>query len=149
MKLVPKSSPALWTPTDAVISIEAEVLPYVQDMLQLCRVSGGLALAAPQVGIAKSFFVIGARQGRPELVVVNPSITLYGDARDTALEGCLSNLGEHAEVTRSKSIIVTFTDGAGKRFDEVLLEGLEARVFQHEYDHLLGRCIFSRPTTAQ
>lgn len=146
MKLVPKSSPALWTRADPVVDIATEAAPHVTGMLQLCLVSGGVALAAPQVGISKQFFVVSGNPGRRQRIVINPNITLYGPDVKAQREGCLSDPGEYAEVVRSRNIVVNYTDEHGQLQQDVVLSALEARIFQHEYDHLQGRCIFSRPT---
>ena len=106
----------------------------VDEMLTLMQRSGGIGLAAPQVGIAMRFFV--AQIGRRSLCLVNPAIvTRDGSAHMT--EGCLSLPGVDVNVTRNAQIEVQGFDVRG-RSQNHRLEGLWARVIQHEIDHLDG-----------
>lgn len=104
----------------------------------------GLGLAAPQVGINKRFFIM-KYQG--EIIsVYNPKINFFSKQKTALKEGCLTYpQGIHGTVNmmRSTSIQVEFTGKNGNIFIW-RLRGLEAKVFQHELDHLNGLTIFYR-----
>jgi peptide deformylase len=108
------------------------------DMVQLMIESGGIGLAANQVGLLKRVFAIHLKDQVP-FCMFNPYI-LYGD-NDLVLadEGCLSFPELFLKVPRHKSITAMYVDRQGnKRIIE--LTGIDARCFQHELDHLDGVC---------
>lgn len=76
-----------------------------------------------------------SRQRKAEVVLCNPVIVEYSDEKDVEEEGCLSFPGFTADVERSIWIKVEFQDMKGRK-QEKAYEGWEARIFQHEYDHL-------------
>lgn len=93
-----------------------------------------LGLAAPQMGIPKRFFLALGE------MYINPEITEYSDEIYVAEEGCYSleeGRFDH-KVTRSKWIIMSWTDKKGKHHTK-RFEDNQAQVMQHEYDHLLGK----------
>jgi peptide deformylase len=107
----------------------------------------GVGLAAPQVGINKRLMVYN-EHGDPkkwldEVVLVNPKIVEYSDATDVETEGCLSFPGMNGAVERSKWIKVEAVTTKGKKVKKKYT-GWEARVFQHEYDHLDGKVYIDR-----
>lgn len=111
-------------------------------MFKLMYASRGVGLAAPQVGINKRLMVVNW-DGDPgmsssELVLCNPSISKKSTETETEPEGCLSFPGFTADVARAESIVVEFQTVKGKP-RRLELSGWEARVFQHEYDHLDGK----------
>lgn len=93
---------------------------------------GGLGIAANQVGIPLSVFVL-----RPDIVCFNPEILKYSDETVLSNEGCLSFPLLYLPIRRSRAIIVSFYDENGVQKQDVF-EGLSARCFQHEFDHLNG-----------
>jgi len=101
----------------------------------------GLGLAANQVG--ELVRVILVRLGEEELVLLNPEIVWRSAELETDSEGCLSLPGVAAEVARAKEIRVQALDEAGKPVS-LELEDLEARLLQHEIDHLNGICFVDR-----
>jgi len=112
-------------------------------MLELMREGKGVGLAAPQVGISRRLFVCNAT-GEPEddRVFVNPTLSDLNGG-EQAEEGCLSLPGVTVEMRRATSLVVRAKDVHGKPFlcDG---EGLWAKVWQHECDHLDGRLITDR-----
>jgi peptide deformylase len=108
--------------------------------------TAGLGLAAPQVGISQSFFVIrdyiesmvDNMMDKPVYAVINPQIKKVYPKRVYFKEGCLSVPGKAAYVERAKELKVKYTDEDGK-LQSRHLTGATAIVFQHEYDHLIGR----------
>lgn len=93
---------------------------------------GGLGLAANQIGVSLSVFVL-----RPDLACFNPEIIKYSDETVLSNEGCLSYPLLYLPIRRSRAIIVSFYDEKGEQKQDVF-EGLSARCFQHELDHLNG-----------
>ena len=108
----------------------------------------GVGLAANQVGLLRRFFVYRVSDEGPLQALVNPVIDWSSDEEETFEEGCLSLPQVVVEVTRPAQIRVSAQD----RFGEPLkleVDGLEARVIQHELDHLDGVLIIDRTTRAQ
>ncbi len=108
----------------------------------------GVGLAANQVGLLRRFFVYRVSDEGPLQALVNPVIDWSSDEEETFEEGCLSLPQVVVEVTRPAQIRVSAQD----RFGEPLkleVDGLEARVIQHELDHLDGVLIIDRTTRGQ
>ena len=101
----------------------------------------GIGLAGPQVGMLKNLFVIDTTPLKEvesiEKVFFNPIIIHYSEVLVYYNEGCLSIPGINEDVLRSDKIEVRYRN---EKFDwqEEVLEGLIARIFQHEFDHLQG-----------
>ena len=112
-----------------------------QDMLRIMRDNEGVGLAANQIGRLKRIFV--AAYEDQEFVVVNPKVEWSSESRENDEEGCLSLPGTRVEVERPYAVTVSGMDTSGT---PLLLkaEGLLARIFQHEIDHLNGVLILDR-----
>lgn len=105
-----------------------------EDMAETMHRAPGIGLAAPQVGDSRR--VIVADIGEGVIPLVNPKILAQeGSAWDT--EGCLSFPNLYGEVERAEKVTVKAQDESGK-WKRIEAEGLLARVFQHEIDHLDG-----------
>jgi peptide deformylase len=96
---------------------------------------GGVGLSANQVGLDMSLFVMGL--GELKIAVFNPIIIKYSKEEESFNEGCLSYPGIMLAITRPTKITATYQDETGK-FIEQEFNGLTARIFQHEYDHMNG-----------
>lgn len=107
-----------------------------EEMFETMDQADGVGLAAPQVGIAKRFFVVTADDG-VRRVFVNPEIIKTSSEIVPYEEGCLSLPGIYEEIKRPAAVTITALDQNGKRFT-LDAEGLLARVVQHENDHLDG-----------
>jgi len=117
----------------------------IDDMFATMRDAPGIGLAAPQVGIGKRIIVVhvGGEEETP-YAVINPVLSEFeGEAE--AVEGCLSIPGKIGDVKRAESCTVTGLDRHGKRF-KLRADGLLARCFQHEVDHLDGVLILDKAT---
>ena len=105
-----------------------------QSLVSLMRKEMGYGLAANQVGLPLKMFVL---DGEPAYAVFNPRITYFGEEEILLEEGCLSYPGLALKIKRPRFIRVRFRDPYGdyvtKQFD-----GITARVFQHEFDHING-----------
>ena len=107
----------------------------LDDMADTLEESGGVGLAAPQVGILRRVCIVEDSEG--ELIeLINPEI-IYTEGEQTGLEGCLSIPGRYGIVTRPYLVRVRAQDRFGTEF-EVEDEELTARCFCHEIDHLDG-----------
>lgn len=109
-----------------------------QDMISLMKQSNGIGLAAPQVGLLKRVFVMRTQDGR-EFGVFNPVIIEVNNEKELGDEGCLSFPDLWLKVERSTSLIAKYLDNTGQE-RIIQLEGLDARCFLHELDHLDGIC---------
>lgn len=117
-------------------------------MLTLKR-AGGIGLAGPQVGLLKNIFIIDTSPMKSdgilllEKAIFNPEIIHYSNENVFYNESCLSIPDIHEDVFRPDKIEVRYQD---ENFDwhEEVLEGVFARVFQHEYDHLQGILFIDR-----
>ena len=107
----------------------------IDDMFDTMYESGGVGLAAPQVGILKRIVVIDIGEG--PILLINPEI-LETEGEQTGEEGCLSVPGKSGVVTRPNYVKVKALD---ENMEEQILEGegLLARAFCHEIDHLSGK----------
>ena len=110
----------------------------VAQMEEIMRFSGGIGLAAPQVGSNKQLIIVDVGEG--PLVLANPRI-LKKWGSGVMEEGCLSLPGIYVKVRRAKKIKVS---GLNEKNEKVVLTASDilARVLQHEIDHLRGRLIF-------
>jgi peptide deformylase len=120
-----------------------ELRTEVARMGALMHDSLGIGLAATQVGILHRLLVYRVEPDAPVNALVNPVIEFSSDDSEWAEEGCLSLPAVHVEVERPVFVRVRAKDEHG---DDVVVEasGLEARVIQHEVDHLDGVLILDR-----
>lgn len=134
--------------TEKVKSVNDELIQNIQDMFQTMRYANGIGLAANQVGINKSLFVIdlqeveGYETFKP-IVMINPEIVLESDEIVTIEEGCLSLPNLRADVDRAAAIKVRYLN-TDEQEEELEADELFARVILHEYDHLIGKMIPDR-----
>ncbi|WP_138413777.1 peptide deformylase [Sinomonas gamaensis] len=127
--------PVLRTPADPVTEFGPELERLVADMMETMEDVDGAGLAAPQVGVGQRVFTyqIDGQRGH----VVNPELTLSDDFQDDVVEGCLSIPGVAFPVRRRRSVVVRGFDLQGNPV-EIEAQGMLARAFQHETDHLDG-----------
>jgi peptide deformylase len=141
---------------DPVLKSRATPVDRFDDALrqQVARMGGlmndalGVGLAAPQVGLSQRLLVYRVGQDAPLIALVNPEIEWTSDEEEGLEEGCLSIPGITVDVERPVHVRVKAQDETGA---ERLVEasGLEARVIQHEIDHLDGVLILDRTTKEQ
>ncbi|HUA01501.1 MAG TPA: peptide deformylase [Candidatus Aquilonibacter sp.] len=137
--IVKYGDPVLETPTKTVETFDAELEALVNDMFESMYAAQGVGLAAPQIGIGRRVAVIDVTNGKnPEgrIVCVNPEI-VHAEGEQREEEGCLSVPGFRGHVARPQYVTVRAQDAGGKEF-EMRGEGLLARAFCHEIDHLDG-----------
>ena len=121
--------------------ITDEVRDLVSNMKETMLSENGIGLSAPQVGVNLRVIVIqlmsAGKLVGPVQEMINPVITNYSDDTMEYEEGCLSIPGEYIRIDRPRSIHVKFQTLSGK-YKKWFLKGLEARIVQHEIDHLDG-----------
>ncbi|MEO6570396.1 MAG: peptide deformylase [Ilumatobacteraceae bacterium] len=133
--------PVLKTAAAPVADVDGKVVRLVDDMFVALRESGlGIALAAPQIGVQKQIFVWDL-DGRQD-VIFNPEI-VDSDGEWVYDEGCLSIPGLYVEMVRPKTVLMRGVDINGEIVEREADE-LEARMYQHELDHLHGVLMFDR-----
>lgn len=122
--------------------VDESITEFIEDMKQTMHHAEGIGLAANQVGSPLSITVIdispveGYESTKP-LVMINPEITYYSDEESDYEEGCLSLPNVRELVIRPEAIQVSFYDEHSKP-QTMQVDGLLARVMQHEIDHLNG-----------
>jgi peptide deformylase len=133
--------PVLKSKAAKITDVDGKVIRLVDDMFDTLIDSGnGIALAAPQIGVQKQVVVWDL--GDNPLAIINPEI-VEGDGEWLYDEGCLSIPGLYVEMLRPKKVLVRGVSISGELI-EIEADELEARMFQHEIDHLNGVLMFDR-----
>lgn len=118
-----------------VKEVTPRLCELIEDMFETMYETGGVGLAAPQVGILKQIVVIDVEDGN-QYVLINPEI-IAEEGSQTGLEGCLSVPGKSGVVTRPNKVTVRALNEDMEEF-ELEGEGFLARAICHECDHLHG-----------
>ena len=126
--------PVLRTPATDVTDVDGALVRLCEEMFETMYEAPGIGLAAPQVGVQKRFFVYD--HGEVAGVILNPRI-VESDGEWVFEEGCLSIPGLSWEVVRPKTVHLVGVDLDGNELS-IEADELEARLFQHELDHLDG-----------
>lgn len=121
--------------TPYVDAITDDIKSNVKKMNILLRLSQGYGLAAPQVGLSQRFFVYNVGKGFK--TIINPEIVEHSSEMVTMDEGCLSIKGYSFQIERPREVYLRGMDLAGEGVAQEV-DGLVARLFQHELDHLNG-----------
>jgi peptide deformylase len=140
--------PVLRSKAGEVTRFDESLREEVARMDRLMGDALGLGLAAPQVGVLHRLFVYRAGPDAPLVAVINPQIDWASQDEDVAEEGCLSLPRIVVDVERPLHVRVNARDEAGAPIT-IEASGLEARVIQHEMDHLDGVLILDRTTREQ
>jgi peptide deformylase len=140
--------PVLRTRARPVQQFDGALNAEVERMGELMGDALGVGLAATQLGVLHRLLVYRVQQDAPVSALVNPEIEWAGRDLETMEEGCLSLPGVLVDVERAIHVRVRALDQRGER---ILVEasGLEARVIQHEIDHLDGVLILDRTSREQ
>ncbi|HAI98259.1 TPA: peptide deformylase [Candidatus Peribacteria bacterium] len=140
--LTGSDNPVLRRKVTNVTKVTKETLQLIKNLETTLRHVGGLGLAAPQIGVSSSVCI--ARFAGKLHTLINPSITWKSEETDFADEGCLSLPDLTVTVERPTKITVKYLDARG-RPQERRLTGWDARVVQHETDHLRNILICDFP----
>lgn len=159
VKIVQKEDPVLREPVKEVKLADiktSKIKKIIKDMsIALASQYDGVAIAAPQIGIPLSIFIVSGKifhkdfseeiglesvKGKKipsDLVFINPKISKLSKEKEWVPEGCLSVRWLYGNNYRSKKATITAYDQDGKKFTRGA-SGLLAQIFQHETDHLKG-----------
>ncbi|NQU06285.1 MAG: peptide deformylase [Calditrichaeota bacterium] len=152
LKITAYGDPLLRKQAAKVKTIDEDLKDLAEDMLETMHSATGIGLAAPQVGVSKMFFIVDWSQLSDDddpksddgfQVYINPTVQKVNGNVTGLDEGCLSLPEVTAEVPRADHIEFTYQNLEGEEVTEEL-DGYPARVFQHEYDHLLGILFIDR-----
>ncbi|MBR1631806.1 MAG: peptide deformylase [Paludibacteraceae bacterium] len=138
-------------PTEEIDAEYPELQQLIADMWDTLARAEGVGLAAPQVGRSIRLFIVDGTElaaDFPECadfkkVFINPRIEQHSDEVITYEEGCLSLPGISEKVSRPKSITISYDDENFNRHTETY-SGFDARIIQHEYDHLQAHLFTDR-----
>ena len=139
-EIVKLGDPVLEKVAAPITVFDDELRKLVEEMFESMYAAQGVGLAAPQIGISKYLAVIDTtfkEDPSAKLVLVNPRI-IHTEGKQVGSEGCLSLPEFREKVTRPSKVTVRAQDLEGKFFERTG-EGLLARAFMHETDHLNGR----------
>jgi len=142
--IVKFGNPVLESASAPVAVFDEELRQLAENMFESMYAAQGVGLAAPQIGIARHIAVIDTsfkEDPSARLVLVNPVI-LHAEGKQRSSEGCLSLPEFREEVTRANRVTIRAQDLEGKFFEKTG-EGLLARAFLHETDHLNGKLFIS------
>ena len=118
------------------VILDDEIREFIGSMKETMIDAKGIGLAAPQVGRNIRVIVVKLQYGEIQ-EMINPAIKWYSDHVVKIEEGCLSVPGKYVELIRPSKISLSFQDLSGK-YKRWKLKSLEARIVQHEIDHLDG-----------
>jgi peptide deformylase len=137
--------PVLRMQAREVEEFDGDLEKLVERLEHLLRDANGLGLAATQIGVLRRVFVFLPDPEAEPVALVNPRFSATSDERESDTEGCLSLQGVVIPVERHASLTL---EGKSPARDDVQLEleGLPARIAQHELDHLEGVLILDRTT---
>lgn len=133
--------PVLREPAKPVERFDRALRQLAKDMIETMYDAPGVGLAAPQVGLLMQLFIFDDGEHGPTFIA-NPEL-LDGEGEVTEEEGCLSIPGPYHPTARYRKIRCRGLDVKGNEID-LVGEGLAARIFQHETDHLQGMLYIDR-----
>lgn len=140
LKILLIGDPVLRKKAKRVEKIDDEIKKLAEDMMETMKSADGVGLAAPQVGRSIRMIVV-SYEGK-DMVLINPEI-IEKEGESIDIEGCLSVPGVEVPVKRAEKITLKFQNLKGKT-QIIKAEGMWARIFQHEIDHLDGILIVDK-----
>lgn len=145
-------NPVLQKLASKVAEVQA---PAIKDILaqmtQAMQELGGVGIAAPQIGVSLQILIVASKPNArypnaplmKPVIMLNPEIMTQSTETERGWEGCLSVPGIRGHVARARRVDISFDNVDGKR-QRLILEGFPARIFLHEYDHLIGLTFLDR-----
>jgi peptide deformylase len=151
MKIAQVGESVLKTPALKVEKFNTELINFTNELLATMHEARGIGIAAPQVFDPRALMIMEARPNErypdsPEMqpmVLINPEILEQSGEIVKDWEGCLSVPGIRGLVPRESYVRVAYQDIEGEH-QEIEWQGFLARVFLHEYDHLIGKTWLDR-----
>ena len=141
-----ENTEVLRTVAAPVPAVTDDIRKLVREMRKTMKAEKGVGLAAPQVGVSQRMIL--ATIDRHVTTMINPEILSFSAETEICEEGCLSLPGEWGNVSRAKWITLKYLDEQGEEVTTEL-HGLNARVVQHEIDHLNGVLFTDRLVAAE
>ena len=142
MEILLVPHPVLRQKANKLKSLSKEDINIANHMMETMINAPGVGLAANQVGILKQIVTINfedkENNKKANYILFNPSITQYSDETVVMEEGCLSLPEQYADVERPKEIMLEYMD-ENEKIIKKQIDGYEARILQHEIDHLSGK----------
>ncbi len=136
-------NPILRKKSETIKNIDKKLKKFIKDMIETMKDAKGVGIAAPQVGVNIRLCIVTLNDKQP-IALINPAITAQSEEKEWGEEGCLSLPKQWGQVERSKEITVTFT--TEKNTQQTLkLKDFNARIVQHEIDHLDGVLFIDYP----
>jgi peptide deformylase len=142
LKIICYPDPRLRVRCKPVEKVDADLRRVAERMIELMHEARGVGLAAPQIGLSARLFVCQVAEESHPRVFFNPLLTPEAES-ETADEGCLSIPEVTVAMRRARRCTISGLDQHGRPV-RAAAEGLLARVWQHECDHLDGRLIIDR-----
>jgi len=143
LKLIDETDPILkLKATPWVFDVDLDAPDLEKNMVETMVMHNGIGLAANQVGLLKRVFAITLSNGQ-QLCMFNPTVISTSEELQPGSEGCLSFPDLWLDVDRPKTIVSEYFDNTGNSCI-LVLEGLDARCFLHELDHLNGICFVDK-----
>tara|TARA_B100001250_G_scaffold411060_1_gene438837 strand:+ start:1328 stop:1834 length:507 start_codon:yes stop_codon:yes gene_type:complete len=142
MEILLVPNPVLRQKASKLKIIKEEDIKIANQMMEVMIKAPGVGLAANQVGILKQIITINfedkENNQKSNYILFNPSIIKYSKETVIMEEGCLSLPEQYADIERPKDIVIEYID-ENKKIVKKEVEGYEARILQHEIDHLSGK----------
>ena len=142
MEILLVPHPVLRQKANKLNNIHAEDIKIANNMMEIMKKAPGIGLAANQVGILKQIVTINfedkENNKKANYILFNPSIIHYSKETIVMEEGCLSLPEQYADIERPKKITIEYID-ENKQSIIREVDGYEARILQHEIDHLSGK----------
>ncbi len=145
-RIVTLGEPVLRRPAKKIHRFDYSTQQLVDDLFDTLRAAPGSGLAAPQIGVSLRALVTIYEEN--ERVILNPEIVEISEEQEEGEEGCLSVPGWYGPVNRKLSLTIRGRNPKGKPI-KIKTDGWEARIFQHEIDHLDGIMYTDRMTDEQ
>jgi peptide deformylase len=139
--------PVLRSEARGIENFDEQVIAQAKRMISLMDGAYGIGLAAPQIGVSNRLLVYRVGDS-PPIVLANPVLEWHSEDAESFEEGCLSLANVHVDIDRAIHVRVTGQDAFGDRI-KIEASGLNARVIQHEMDHLDGILILDRASKDQ
>jgi len=141
LSIVTYPHPILQQRANEVGEITKEISDLFPEMMSAMRKNEGIGLAAPQIGLSSRIIIV--QDAKTSHAFLNPEILSANREMESEEEGCLSLPGIFLPIKRARSVSLRCTLPSGKSV-HIEAEGLLARIFQHEIDHLNGMLIIHR-----
>ena len=142
MEILLVPNPLLRKKANRIKSVTKEDIKIAHLMMEAMIKAPGVGLAANQVGILKQIVTINfedkEKNKKTNYILFNPKIIQYSEETVVMEEGCLSLPDQYADVERPKEIILEYMD-ENEKILKKKIDGFEARILQHEIDHLSGK----------